>query len=477
MTFRTSSLGYPRIGENREWKKALEAFWAGQIDEAQLLDTTKKLRIENLKKQQESGLDLIPVGDFTLYDHVLDTAVMFGLVPQRFNYTGGPISLSTYFSIARGNKDVPAAEMTKWFDTNYHYIVPELTDLTPVLVENRPLQAYLEAKKELGIEGKPVILGPFTFLKLSKGYAAEEFSVYLDKLIPVYVQLLQELKQAGAQWVQLDEPSLVTTLTEKELELLTGVYEKLAAEVPDLSIILQTYFDSVSGYETLTKLPVQALGLDFVHGRKTNLANLQKFGFPEDKLLAVGIIDGRNIWKSDFRAIQSSIETISAIVPVERQLLQPSCSLLHVPVTLTNETSLDSTVKQALAFADEKLTELESIKKLVTEPAEKTSELLEQNQKALDEIANSEWRNKASEVNTSLKARRSTPFEQRQKLQQDKFSLPLLPTTTIGSFPQTKETRRTRNLWRKGEVSDAAYKQFVEEQIKKMDRHSGRYRT
>ena len=198
----SSSLGYPRIGEKREWKKALEKFWSGDISEAELLKGTKEIRLEGLRKQQKKGIDLIPVGDFSLYDQVLDTAVMFGIVPKRFQNNGGKTSLETYFSIARGTKDAVASEMTKWFNTNYHYIVPEFDDAKPFLVENRPLTFYKEAKEELGIDGKPVLLGPITFLKLGKGYEHAEFPQLLQAFLPLYIQVLQELQDAGVNWVQ-----------------------------------------------------------------------------------------------------------------------------------------------------------------------------------------------------------------------------------------------------------------------------------
>src|SRR5690625_4613569 len=208
----SSNIGYPRIGEKREWKRALESFWDGEISEAELLDRTKDIRLTNLKKQKELGIDLIPVGDFTLYDHVLDTAITFGIVPTRFPYDGGPVSTQTYFDIARGSKDAVASEMTKWFNTNYHYIVPELNDVTPKLVDNRALTYYNEAKETLGIDGKPVILGPVTFIALSKGYEPSEFASLIDAFLPLYVQQLKELQVAGATWVQVDEPIFVTKI-------------------------------------------------------------------------------------------------------------------------------------------------------------------------------------------------------------------------------------------------------------------------
>ncbi|KYG32332.1 5-methyltetrahydropteroyltriglutamate--homocysteine S-methyltransferase [Alkalihalobacillus trypoxylicola] len=463
---KTSSLGYPRIGENREWKKALEGYWAGKLTKDELNHQLTELRLSFLKKQQDAGLDLIPVNDFTYYDHILDLSTMFNLIPKRFEQTSGD-ELDTYYAMARGNKEAQACEMTKWFNTNYHYIVPEMENKKPTLTENKPLKAYLEAKEKLGIEGKPVIVGPFTFLKLAKGYEPEEFAQLLDNFTPVYIELLQELAEAGVKWVQLDEPSLVTTLSSDEIRLITSVYNKIRTAVPSLKIILQTYFDAVSDYKEVITLPVDAIGLDFVHGYEENLSLLKEFGFPDDKILAAGIIDGRNIWKEDLQKTNDKLEQITAVVPVERLFIQPSSSLLHVPVTLVHEKELDSLVLSALAFADEKLEELSTIKKLILANSEQKQKLLDENKKIFDKISQSTWRSSYQKNEQQLLAKRTTPVTERQKIQQQKFDLPLLPTTTIGSFPQTKEVRRARNQWRKGQLNQADYEAFVNEQIKK----------
>src|SRR5690625_3122560 len=304
----SSNLGYPRIGEQREWKRALESYWDGEITKEQLEEKTTEIRLNNLKKQKELGVDLIPVGDFSLYDHVLDTAVTFGIVPSRFSYDGGVVDYDTYFAIARGKDDAVASEMTKWFNTNYHYIVPELNDVTPKLVENRALHYYEEAKEKLQIDGKPVILGPITFLKLSKGYEANQFNDLVDTFIPLYVEILQELANAGVLWVQIDEPILSTNITETELKQVEKVYRAFAEQVPGIQIILQTYFEKVFHYERIVQLPVSAIGLDFVHGNSLEL--LQTYGFPDDKILAAGIVDGRNVWRADLEEKLTILETI-----------------------------------------------------------------------------------------------------------------------------------------------------------------------
>lgn len=239
----SSNLGYPRIGENREWKKALERFWNGSISESELQTEMKRLRLEHLSKQRDKGIDRIPVGDFSYYDHMLDTSVMFGLVPERFNHRpAGPIPLSVYFGIARGQKGATASEMTKWMNTNYHYIVPELANAVPVFTENKPLRAYREAKQELGIDGKPVLIGPYSFVTLSKGYDRKELASIIRTFLPLYTRVLSELAAEGVQWVQIDEPVLTTSFPVEDLDIIQEVYEALAQAAPSLNIMLQTYF-------------------------------------------------------------------------------------------------------------------------------------------------------------------------------------------------------------------------------------------
>ncbi|MFB5661975.1 5-methyltetrahydropteroyltriglutamate--homocysteine S-methyltransferase [Alteribacillus sp. HJP-4] len=460
---KSSNLGYPRLGEKREWKKALEGFWAGRLEEEELQKEMKQLRLSFLKKQKEKGIDMIPVGDFSYYDHILDTAVMFGLVPERFGvHKEGSISLDTYFAMARGTKDAPACEMTKWFNTNYHYIVPEIGRVEPRLTENYPLQAYKEAKNELGIEGKPVLIGPLTFLKLSKGFAPEEFEVHLEKLLPLYEQVLKELEEAGAEWVQIDEPVLSVSITEKDISMVKAAYQRLNDAAPQLSLFLQTYFEAAARFDEITRLPVAGIGLDFVHGAEQNIKALQECGFPEDKVLGAGIVDGRNIWRSDLKQKRALLTLISNIVPPERTVVQPSCSLLHVPVTTELETELPAILKDALAFADEKLTEITILRDL-----DHNTEAIEKNTNDLQALAQSDERGRASNSELSgLRSRRPLPFQERRVLQEQKWKLPALPTTTIGSFPQTKEVRVQRQKFRKGELPEQEYRTFIEEKMK-----------
>jgi len=467
---KSSVLGYPRIGADREWKKALEAFWAGKLEESEFHEQLREIRLNHLRKQQESGIDLIAVNDFSYYDHILDTATMFGIVPKRFPYEGGIVPLSVYYGIARGTKDATASEMTKWFNTNYHYIVPELDGAVPVLTENRPLAAYREAKEKLGIEGKPVIVGPLTFLKLSKGYQASETDAWLDKLLPLYVQILRELAHEGVQWVQIDEPILVTKLSEADLERLNTIYETFAASAPGLNIMLQTYFESVENYQDIIQLPVSGIGLDLVHGYKGNLQAIQQSGFPANKVLGAGIIDGRGIWKASLREKLSQLEELTKYVAAERLIVQSSCSLLHVPVTVSSETKLQPELKGALAFADEKLNELVLLTKAISTGTARIAKELEECDAALQALKQSEERNRhdiqqaVAEISVQNPVR-SLPFAERHVAQQNKWQLPIFPTTTIGSFPQSAEVRKARQAWRKGEWNNEQYEQFIQEQI------------
>lgn len=465
----SSNLGYPRIGEQREWKRALESYWDGAITEEQLEEKTTEIRLNNLKKQKELGVDLIPVGDFSLYDHVLDTAVTFGIVPSRFSYDGGVVDYDTYFAIARGKDDAVASEMTKWFNTNYHYIVPELNDVTPKLVENRALHYYEEAKEKLQIDGKPVILGPITFLKLSKGYTEEEFARLVDTFIPLYVEQLKELEAAGATWVQIDEPIFVTKVSEETLHLTKKVYDTFAKEVPGLKLLFQTYFEKIYNYAEITQLPVAGFGIDFVHG--DSLEQIRQFGFPQGKTLAAGIVNGRNVWRANLGEKLTILETLTQFVKDGDIIVQPSCSLLHVPVTKTLEEKIDQVILDGLSFADEKLDEIVTLTKGLQKGRQAISSEIDLVDEALAKLkdtyrSNDEVRKETAALTTD-DAKRSEPFTERLERQKGHFNLPLLPTTTIGSLPQTPEVRRTRTKWRKGEITNQEYETFVKSQIKK----------
>jgi len=526
-----SNLGYPRIGENREWKKELEAYWAGKSDRTRFTDKMQSIRLANLRKQHAAGVDLIPVGDFSVYDQMLDHSVAFGLVPERFRPLTGDDALDLSFAMARGAEGIPACEMTKWFNTNYHYIVPEWpAHAAPALVRNPWLEAYVEARRELGLLTKPVIVGPYTFAALSKGIPQGGFPGAVRSLLPVYRELLVSLRDAGAQWVQLDEPALAGDVDASHWPLVQEAYDALAGAAPELRLLLQTYFDAPDRPELLFRLPVAGIGLDFVHGRERNLAALAGYGFPADKTLGAGLVDGRNIWRTDLAEALATLADIRRTVPAERLLLQPSCSLLHVPVTLRHETSLPEEAAAVMAFADEKLAELELLGRAVREGAGAIAEELAACGKALDALRRSPARNRfaagggrgvesgagpgsgggpgsgafaesgtgsasggasgsgggmmidaysasgersasgggpgSGADSESGAAYRRAPFERRLAVQQEYWKLPLLPTTTIGSLPQTADVRRARLQWRKGELTDDAYEAFIRGRIR-----------
>jgi 5-methyltetrahydropteroyltriglutamate--homocysteine methyltransferase len=398
---------------------------------------------------------------------------MFGLVPERFGYIGGPVTTDTYFAMARGSTDAVACEMTKWFNTNYHYIVPELQQLKPTLTTNRPLQAYKEAKAELGIDTKPVLIGPYTFVKLSKGYPKEQLNEWVYTLLPLYQTILAELQAEGVSWVQIDEPSLTGDVTAEEISLVQECYKQLHQSAPDLNIMLQTYFDAVEFYDVIVNLPVQGVGLDFVHGLERNIQALEQIGFPSDKTLGIGIINGRNIWRCNPQAKLQLLQRIQAAAPQSQLIIQPSCSLIHVPVSTAREVNLESLLQQNLAFAYEKLEEIQlltrTLQNYVSMDVDTSMQI--RHASSITEQLNASPARRNAENELSLLKRyrisRATPFAARYQLQQEQFKLPLLPTTTIGSFPQTAEVRKARQLWRKGEWSDPQYTEFIQDQIRK----------
>ncbi|QGQ46246.1 5-methyltetrahydropteroyltriglutamate--homocysteine S-methyltransferase [Metabacillus sediminilitoris] len=469
MKIKNSNIGYPRIGENREWKRVLELFWSDQINEEQFNNEMVKIRLSHLEKQQEKGIDLIPIGDFSYYDQVLDTAVMFGLIPERFKNEVQNVTLKTYFEIARGSKGKVAAEMTKWFNTNYHYIVPELEHAKPRLLENRILSLFQEAKEKLGINGKPVILGPITLLSLSKGYNEQQKAELLHSLIPLYLEVFNQLKDAGAKWIQIDEPILVKNVEKDLINEFKEVYTVFHEGLKDVNIILQTYFEKIEFYEEIIQLPVQGIGLDFVHDDGGNLEQIKKHGFPSDKVLFAGVIDGRNIWKANLVEKSTLLSTLTEFIDEERLFIQPSCSLLHVPVTVKNEHYLDTQVKNGLSFADEKLEEVVLLTNFVNKKISVTE--LDQHDHSIRSLKNSAHRNvkDVKEKLKNLKSFSATRIDaaERKELHENRWNLPILPTTTIGSFPQTKEVRSQRLKWRKGELSNDQYEEYIKKEIKK----------
>lgn len=474
---RTHNLGFPRIGAKRELKRALESFWAGQSSAAQLTETAKSIRAENWRTQQAAGIDLIPSNDFSFYDQMLDTSCLVGAVPERFHWSGGPVDLKTYFAMARGVSQTSdcatcnhgattALEMTKWFDTNYHYLVPELVPAqTFALSSSKPFDEFAEALA-LGIKTVPVIIGPVTFLLLAKSRGADfDRLSLLPKLLPVYAEILHRLKAQGAEWVQLDEPVLGLDLTAAQRQSFASAYQQLRQAAPTLKLMLAAYFgDWRENLSTACKLPVDALHFDAVrapHELERLLAEL-----PKTMQLSLGVVDGRNIWRNDFEASLELLRNAAKTIRAERLFVSPSCSLLHSPVSLKHETKLDAELKSWLAFAEEKLAEVGLLAQLVNQTGD--SAALLENRKVITNRRNSP-RIHDSGVKTRAAAvaaadlQRQNGFAVRRAKQQTRLKLPAFPTTTIGSFPQTEEVRVARAKFKKGELSSADYEKFLEQ--------------
>ncbi len=468
--------GYPRIGRHRELKRALESYWAGRSSEEDLLSAAREIRLESWRTQKEAGLGLVPVNDFSLYDHVLDTAALVGAVPAHYGWSGGEVDLDTYFAMARGrtgDREDRALDMTKWFDTNYHYIVPELArDQEFRLSSDKPFAELAEAL-EAGIPAKPVLLGPVTFLLLSKA-EHDDFSpleVLLDGLLPVYQEVVRRLAEGGAEWIQLDEPALVLDTTPGQLEAVRRAYEVLAGAKGSAKLLLQTYFGHVGeAYETLASLPVDGVGLDLVRGRD-NLELVERQGFPEDKWLAAGIVDGRNVWVNDLNASLAVLDRLGRHVPSERLMLSSSCSLLHVPIDAGLERELDPEVRSWLAFAEQKLHELAVLTRALNEGKEAVADDLRASARAVEDRARSPRRNNPEvqrrlEALTERDTRRASSYAERSLAQRRELDLPPLPTTTIGSFPQTPDVRAARRRFEKGEITAEEYEGFIEGKIR-----------
>lgn len=480
----TNNLGYPRVGAFRELKKANEAYWAKKISAEELLAVGQKIREGNWKTQQEAGIDLIPSNDFSFYDQVLDLSLTVGNIPTQYQSLlkkdDKGYNLDLYYAMARGFQqdgvDVTALEMTKWFDTNYHYIVPEFVkDQTFTLTSEKSINEYNEAKN-LGIETKPVLLGPITYLLIGKEKEAGFNRIDLiDKLVPVYEAILSKLAAAGAKYIQLDEPYLALDITAETRALYARVYEKLAAAAKDVKLIVATYFEALKdNEETAVNLPIHALHIDLVRGPQQLDTLLAKV--PASLTLSLGVVEGRNIWKNDYekslQQIQKAVDTLGK----DRVWVAPSSSLLHVPFDLENEDneeSLPKAVKNWLAFAKQKLAEVKDLAILAEgDVSTLTAERFEANKAAAEDrrtsilIHKPEVKDRTANI-TDDDATRTSPFAARKDAQQTLFNLPAFPTTTIGSFPQTKDVRKWRADLKKGLITQAQYDKEIAEETER----------
>ena len=461
----TAVIGYPRIGKDRELKFASEKFFKGEIGEDQLQSAAASIRKENWLKQKDEGITYISSNDFSFYDNVLDTAFLFNIIPQRYKDLNLS-SLETYFAMARGYQgakgNVKALAMKKWFNTNYHYLVPQIDDDTKIsLTGSKPVDEYLEAKA-YGVETKPALVGPFTFLKLAKFTGTKTVSDVYQILTGEYIKLVSALASKGAEFIEFDEPYLVRDLSSDDIDLFKRIYTSILSNKNGVKILLQTYFGDVRDiYDVITALDFDAIGLDFIEGRMT--AQLIKDnGFPEDKILFAGVINGKNIWRNNYKTTLSVLKDINS----DNVVVNTSCSLLHVPYTLKSETKLKEEYRKHFAFAEEKLTELNEISKLVAKDFT-AEEAYVKNQELFEERADAEDKAVQERVAAITDADyvRLPSFEEREKIQKETFKLPKFPTTTIGSFPQTADVRKNRLAFRKGEISKEEYVEFNKKKI------------
>jgi len=461
-------LGFPRVGEKRELKVAVESFWKGKITKDELEQVARDLREKHWLLQRDGGVNLIPSNDFSYYDQVLDMSCLLGNIPARFGKVEGNVSLEKYFEIARGSKDLPAAEMTKWFDTNYHYIVPEFDAETEFKVASEKIFAEFVEAKNLGLTTKPVLLGPVSYLALGKGIGEERYEL-LPRLLPVYGEILRRLSELGAEWVQFDEPIFAGDLWPEQQLALRDAYRFFGDEDLGVKVILTNYFDSLGENKTLFfSLPAAGYHVDAVAG-EAEIEEVSK-AVPEGAALSVGIVNGRNIWKNDFTKSIELLERVQERLGSKRLWVATSCSLLHSPYGLRHESGLDRELIDWLAFGEEKLKELGFLSAYVGDW--KGADTLRENQ------ASHKARRKSPRLHrpeiekrmAKLQARdfrRTSKFSARQKVQHERLNLPLFPTTTIGSFPQTKEIRAARAKWRKGKLSDDAYEGYLKVETEK----------
>lgn len=470
-------VGFPRVGKLRALKFASEKYFRGEINCDELLEIAKKLRKEHWEWQKNSEITYISSNDFSFYDGMLDTAVLLNAVPEC--YKNLKLSeIDTYFAMARGYQgeagDVPALAMKKWFNTNYHYLVPEIEVDTQIkLSGKKPFEEFVEAKNA-GIETKPVLIGAFTFLKLARYQNHKTADDYTDSVIQAYKEILKRFYALGAEWIQFDEPALVMDLTKEDICFFENLYQQILSDKGDVKVLLQTYFGDIRDcYENVVALDFDGIGLDFLEGKKTKEI-IKKYGFPKEKILFAGLINGKNIWKCNYEKTLLTLEELKKYA--EKIVLSTSCSLLHVPYTLENEGSLKEEVKQYFSFALEKLQELQELSVLAECDDYKAQKEFILNKKLFEKerLFQDEAVSRQVAALSEKDFVRHPKRAERQKLQKKVFGLSMLPTTTIGSFPQTQEVKKNRSSYRKGEIDKAAYDaqvyNFIKECIGKQEK-------
>ena len=467
----SSVIGFPRVGKLRELKFASEKYFKQEISTEELEQVAKGLREMHWNLQQAAGISHIPSNDFSYYDNVLDLTVLLNALPENYRQLGLS-ERDTYFAAARGYQgvagDAKALAMKKWFNTNYHYLVPELSDNTEIkLVGDKPFVEYEEAKA-IGVLTKPVLIGGFTFLKLAKYKGSKTINDFADQVADAYIAILDRFNEQGVEWVQFDEPSLVTDLTQKDVALFTALYEKVLAHKGNVKVLLQTYFGDIrDSYEEVVGLDFDGIGLDFIEGKQT-VELLERYGFPADKTLFAGVLNGKNIWKSDYKKV---ITLVNGLKKYSNDIvISTSCSLLHVPYTLENETSLPEEVSQYFAFAKERLQEIKELTELIGTSGsgyeEQAAYLANQKVFSADRVYEDKHVQASVASLTERDFVRNVPRQKRRAIQKEKLQLGLLPTTTIGSFPQTREVKQNRSKYRKGAISKAEYDENIKGFIK-----------
>jgi 5-methyltetrahydropteroyltriglutamate--homocysteine methyltransferase len=469
----THTLGFPRIGLDRELKRAQENFWAGKIDQTALHAVASDLRMRHWQLQKDAGIDLIPVGDFSFYDQVLDTTAMLGNVPSRYEWDGDTVDLPTYFAMARGAQGIAAMELSKWFDTNYHYLVPEFTpDQTFKLSSTKLIDELNEALSQ-NINAKPVIVGPFTYIKLGKAMI-DGFDRWdhVDAIVSVYEELLGKL-EGKTQWLQIDEPALVLDLSQAEREAFKRIYPRLMQGAPGIRKILATYFGPLLENTAMAcESGCDVLHVDLVYGPDQLDDVLMAMG--ENQVLSLGLVNGRNIWRVNADEALKTLKTVQKTLPSEQIMIGSSCSLLHVPVDLKGELKLDADLKSWLSFAKQKCEEIRLLGDAMQ--GKDVNAALQANREALKNrrnsfrVTNPQVQSRMAKVTDDM-AQRNAPFSQRKTIQQDILNLPLLPTTTIGSFPQTADIRNVRRQYKHGEIDHTTYTKAMEDCIKQVVDH------
>lgn len=465
---KTAVIGFPRVGTLRELKFASERYFRKEVTREELLQTARELRKRHWEVQKQAGIDYISSNDFSFYDITLDTAVLLGIVPERYRKLKLS-TLDTYFAMARGYQgesgDVKALAMKKWFNTNYHYIVPEVEDDMIMELSGDKLFAEYKEAKALGIETKPIVVGPYTMLKLCRYTGSKKAADFTDAFVNVYKQIIEKCETQGALWLQIEEPALVQDMSKEDIALFHKIYDALLSVSDSCKILLQTYFGDVRDiYKDLITMPFAGIGLDFLEGKKT-AALVEEYGYPTDKILFAGLVNGKNIWKNHYDRTLKVIRNLR-----EKDInvvLSTSCSLLHVPYTLQHENKLVKEYLEHFAFAEEKLTELKDLGKLAdckdyTKEVEyqKNYALFEQDRNCNNEAVKSRLAKVTEKDYVRLPERK-----ERQKLQKKEFGLSELPTTTIGSFPQTKDVKVNRSAYRKGEITQEEYVAFNKKKI------------